>query len=175
VAIGETGLDYYLPLQQADNSYSKAENQAILFQSLIKLAKENDLPLVVHTRQAQTDTLKFLKEAMPVRAVIHCFCGDENFLRECLDLGFLVSFTCNITYKKAQDLRNMVKLTPLDRLLLETDAPYLSPQEFRGRRNEPMHIKLLAQEISRLKGIDIEEIAQATTLNARDLFGIDKE
>jgi len=163
VAIGETGLDYYRNL-------SSPENQKRLFTNLIALAKSLDLPLVVHTRQAEEDTLKILKAAMPLRAVVHCFSGDENFLKQCLDLGFFISFTCNITYKKAQRLREMVKLTPLDKLMLETDAPYLSPEGFRGKRNEPSHIKLLAEEISRIKGVSFEEVAQKTTENAKLFF-----
>lgn len=165
IAIGEIGLDYY-------KNYSQAENQKSLFLSLISLAKDSNLPLVVHTRQAEAETLKILKDAMPIRAVVHCFSGDEAFLKDCLDLGFLISFTCNITYKKAENLRHLVKLTPLDRLLLETDAPYLPPEGFRGKRNEPVYVKLLAEEISRIKNTNIEEVARVTTENAKNFFGI---
>jgi len=164
-AIGEIGLDYF-------KNYSKSDNQRKLFVSLIKLAKDFNLPLVIHTREAKEDTLKILKEAMPLKAVVHCFSGDENFLRDCLDLGFLISFTCNITYKKAGNLRDMVKLTPLDKLLLETDAPYLSPEGFRGKRNEPMQVKLLAQELAGIKGIDMEEVGRITTENAIKFFNL---
>jgi len=165
VAIGETGLDYY-------RNYSKAENQMALFLSLIKLTKDFALPLVIHTREAREDTLKVLKESMPVKAVVHCFSGDENFLKECLSLGFYISFTCNITYRKADNLRNLVKLVPLDRLLLETDAPYLSPDIFRGRRNEPAYVKYLAEEVARIKGLGLDEVAAATTANATKFFNI---
>lgn len=163
VAIGETGLDYYRNL-------SSPENQKRLFTNLIALAKSLGLPLVVHTRQAEEETLKILKAAIPLRSVVHCFSGDENFLNECLGLGFSISFTCNITYKKAQGLREMVRLTPLDKLMLETDAPYLAPEGFRGKRNEPSHIKLLAEEVSRIKGISFEEVADRTTENAKLFF-----
>jgi TatD DNase family protein len=105
--------------------------------------------------------------------VIHCFSGDEDFLKECLGLGFFISFTCNITYKKAENLRGLVKIAPLDRLLLETDAPYLAPEEFRGRRNEPAYVKYLAQEIARIKEISVEEVASATTDNAKDFFHLE--
>lgn len=165
VAIGETGLDYFRNLSSPDN-------QKRLFISLIEVAKSLDLPLVVHTRQAEEETLKILKAAMPLRAVVHCFSGDENFLKVCLGLGFLISFTCNITYKKAQGLREMVRLTPLDKLMLETDAPYLSLEAFRGKRNEPCQIKLLAEEVSRIKGVSFEEIADRTTENAKLFFGL---
>jgi len=165
VAIGEVGLDYY-------KNYSQPENQKQLFTSLVALAKEMELPLVIHSRQAQDDTLKILKEYMPIKAILHCFSGDAGFLEECLKLGFLVSFTCNITYKKAQDIRFLVKITPLERLLLETDAPFLPPEGFRGMRNEPMHIKLLAERIAELKAKDLEEIARVTTRNAKIFFNL---
>jgi len=165
VAIGETGLDYY-------KNYSKPENQMSLFISLVKLAKERDLPLVIHSRAAQDDILKVLKSSLPIRAVVHCFSGDEVFLKECLDLGFFISFTCNLTYKKAENLRNLVKLTPLERLMLETDAPFLSPEGLRGKRNEPLYVKNLAEEICKIKEVNFEEVARITTENARKFFNL---
>jgi TatD DNase family protein len=163
VAIGEIGLDYY-------KNYSKHESQLSLFISLVKLAKDLNLPLVIHSRQAEADTLKVLKSYLPLNAVLHCFSGDLAFLKECLDLGFFISFTCNVTYKKAQGLRNLVKATPLDRVMLETDAPFLSPEGYRGRRNEPLYIKMLAEEVSRIKGLSLEDVAKATTDNAKLFF-----
>ncbi len=165
VAIGEIGLDYYRDL-------SHRENQRALFVSLVRLAKDLNLPVVIHCRQAQEDTLKILKDALPLKAVVHCFSGDRDFLDECLGLGFLVSFTCNITYRKAEDLRELVKLVPLERLMLETDAPFLPPEPMRGKRNEPVNVKCLAEEISRLKEISFEEIARITTENAFKFFNI---
>ncbi|MFA5092870.1 MAG: TatD family hydrolase [Candidatus Omnitrophota bacterium] len=165
VAIGETGLDYYRNL-------SSQKNQKQAFIQQIALATELNLPLVIHSRQAEVDVLEILKLHQPLRAVIHCFSGNEVFLRECLEMGFFISFTCNITYKKAQGLREMVKLTPLDRLMLETDAPYLSPEGFRGKRNEPMQIKLLAQEVSLIKQVSFAEIAKITTQNAKNFFNL---
>ncbi len=165
VAVGEIGLDYF-------KNFSKAQNQRRLFISLIKLAQESGLPLVVHSRNAEDDTLEILKEAMPLKAVVHCFSGDGVFLKKCLDLGFFISFTCNITYKKADNLRELVRRVPLERLFLETDAPFLAPQEFRGKRNEPAYVKLLAAEIARLKGIGAEEVAGVTTENAKGFFKI---
>jgi len=163
VAIGEIGLDYY-------RNYSQVENQKALFASLVKLAKELGKPVVIHNRQAPDDTLRILKDSRPEKVVVHCFSGDENFLKECLDLGFFISFTCNITYRKADSLRKLVKIMPLERLLLETDAPFLPPEGFRGRRNEPMYVKFLAQEIARVKGVSVEEVAQVTTENAKGFF-----
>jgi TatD DNase family protein len=165
VAIGEIGLDYY-------KNYSRPENQRPLFLALLGLAKDLNLPVVIHSRQAETDILRILKEVRPAKAVFHCFSGDENFLRECLGLGFFLSFTCNVTYKKADKLRRLVAAAPLDRLMLETDAPFLPPEGLRGRRNEPVNVKLLAEEIARIKGIGLEEIARITTENATEFFGL---
>jgi TatD DNase family protein len=165
VAIGEIGLDYY-------KNFSKAENQRLMFASLIGLAKESNLPLVVHCRAAESDTLKLLKERMPLRAVVHCFSGDEPFLKECLELGFFISFTCNITYKKALNLREIVRLTPLEKMFLETDAPYLSPEGLRGRRNEPANVKILAQEVASIKEISVEEVARVTSESAIKFFSL---
>jgi TatD DNase family protein len=163
VAIGETGLDYYRNL-------SPEADQLNAFNKQIRLAKELNLPLVVHSRQAEEQVLHALKAAMPIKALIHCFSGGDEFLKKCLDSGFFVSFTCNVTYKKAQGLRDMLKLTPLERLMLETDAPYLSPEGFRGKRNEPMQIRLLAEAVSLIKGVSVDEIAHKTTKNAREFF-----
>jgi len=163
VAIGEIGLDYY-------RNFSRQENQQPLFISLIELTKELGLPLVLHSRQAEEDTLKILMRYLPLNAVVHCFSGNESFLKQCLELGFFVSFTCNITYKKAENLRIVAKATPLDRIMLETDCPYLSPEGQRGKRNEPQAIKLLAEEIARIKAISAEEVANITTANAKRFF-----
>jgi len=163
VAIGETGLDYYRNL-------SGKENQRQAFLKQIALAKERGLPVVVHCRQAEDETLQILKAALPLPAVVHCFSGDESFLKACLDCGFFISYTCNITYKKFSALREMVGLTPLDRLMLETDAPYLSPEGFRNQRNEPAQIKLLADRVSQIKGVSFDKIADQTTQNAKGFF-----
>jgi TatD DNase family protein len=163
VGIGEIGLDYF-------KNFSLPRNQLSLFTQMLKLAKDLNLPIVVHTREAQSDTLKILKEAMPIKAVVHCFSGDKNFLQECLDLGFLISFTCNVTYKKAENLRDIIRATPSNSILLETDAPYLSPEGFRGKRNEPAQVRLLAEFVARLKGMKLEEIAKVTTENSRRFF-----
>jgi TatD DNase family protein len=165
VAVGEIGLDYF-------KNFSKAENQKLLFLSLVKLAKDFNRPLIIHTRLAEDDTLKILKESMPAKAVVHCFSGDEVFLKKCLNLGFFISFTCNITYKKADKLRNLVKITPLERLLLETDAPFLSPEGLRGKRNEPVFVVQLAKEIARIKEVSLEEVARVTTENAKNFFNL---
>jgi len=170
VAIGEIGLDYYLPAGRQGRNFSDQQNQKRLFKSLLGLAKETALPVVIHTREAGADTLKIVDEFMPLQAAIHCFSGDEEFLRQCLERGFYVSFTANITYKKAQGLRDMAKLTPLDRLMLETDCPYLSPEGLRGRRNSPLAVKAVAEQVALSKGLSAEKIAEATSENAFKFF-----
>ena len=165
VAIGEIGLDYY-------KNYSRKDNQLSLFKELVVLAKEFNLPLVIHSRQAEADTLRILKEVIPGKIVVHCFSGDQNFLKECLALGFYISFTCNITYKKAQGLRDIVKLAPLERMFLETDAPYLPPEGLRGKRNDPLNVKYVAQEIANIKQETIDRVAEVTTVNAKGFFDL---
>lgn len=186
VAVGECGLDYH-------RDHDK-ERQKQLFSAHIDIAKEKNLPLVIHTRDAHQDTLDVLRSSFPegrIRGVVHCFSGDEKVLSECLELGLDISFTCNITYpansfnirrdpadnilqrdKKAGDLRALVKQAPLERLLLETDAPFLPPQEFRGRRNEPAYVKYLVDAIAQIKGISFDEVSKQTEENARRLFKI---
>jgi TatD DNase family protein len=165
VAIGEIGLDYYRNL-------SPQENQKKVFISLLRLANELGLPVVIHSREAREDTLKIMQEVGVKRAVIHCFGGDPVFLAACLERGYLVSFTCNVTYKKAGNVREAVKAAPLKAICLETDAPYLSPEGFRGKRNEPSFVRMLAEEISRIKGLSLEEVCEATTQNAKDFFNL---
>jgi TatD DNase family protein len=109
-----------------------------------------------------------------IRGVLHCFSGDEDFLKSCLELGLHISFTCNITFKKSDDLRRLVRLVPLNRLLLETDAPFLAPQDMRGKRNEPSYLKFLVDKLSELKGLSFDEVARVTTENAIELFNLPK-
>lgn len=165
VAIGEIGLDYF-------KNYSKAENQRPLFISLLELAVRLNLPVVIHSRASQDDTLEILRRIKPRKAVIHCFSGDEAFLKAVLKEGFFVSFTCNITYLKAVNLRALLKFVPLERLMLETDAPFLPPEGLRGRRNEPGFVKNLAAEVARIKEIGFEELARITTENAKEFFSL---
>ena len=165
VAVGEIGLDYY-------RNISSKENQKKLFEELLRKAKEKSLPLIIHNRESHQDMLDILNNVMgsSVSGVMHCFSGDEIFLKKCLDMGFFISFTCNITYKNAEKLRGIAKLVPMDRILVETDAPFLAPQDFRGKRNEPMYVKYAAEEISKIKGISFEKVSDVTTANAKKLF-----
>lgn len=166
VAVGEVGLDYYRNL-------SSPRNQEDVFVSLMRLARRRCLPLVVHSRQAQEKTLELMASERVERAVIHCFSGDERFLAECLTRGYLVSFTANITYSKAENLRSLVKLCPLERLMLETDAPYLPPEGMRGTRNVPANVRHVAEAVARIKGLTPQEVASATTATARRFFNIE--
>ncbi|MBI4982681.1 MAG: TatD family hydrolase [Candidatus Omnitrophica bacterium] len=165
VAIGEIGLDYF-------RNFSLVENQRRVFTSFLSLAKELNLPLVLHSRDAQPDTLEIVQDFLPLKAVVHCFSGGEDFLKSCLELGFYISYTCNITYKKAQVLRDLVKITPLERIFLETDAPYLSPEGMRGKRNYPANVRVVAEEIALVKETTFENIANITTKNAVQFFGL---
>lgn len=165
VAVGEIGLDYYRNL-------SSPANQRRVFETLLDLAIRRDMPVVIHSREAQADTLDVLRQKKVRKAIIHCFSGGTDFLNACLDLGFYVSFTCTITYKKADAVREAVKQCPLDRICVETDAPYLPPEGRRGTRNEPAAAADACRKVAELKGIPFEEAAAATTANARRFFGL---
>ncbi|MEE8360259.1 MAG: TatD family hydrolase [Candidatus Omnitrophota bacterium] len=167
VALGETGLDYYRNL-------SPKKEQKALFTEFIKLSNEKGLPIVIHSREAHEDTLKLLKASSDgaVKGVMHCFSGTEEYLNEYLALGLYVSFTCSLTFKNADKSRLLAKKVPPERLLLETDAPYMAPQEFRGKRNEPSYLPYLAKELKKIHGFTEEDIARITTHNAKVLFGL---
>lgn len=165
VAIGEIGLDYYRNL-------SPKEKQKEVFLQMLGFAKENKLPVVIHSREADDEVYQILKSEMPLRGVVHCFSSTREYLDKIINLGFYVSFTANITYKKADNLRELAKVVAKERLLLETDCPFLAPQEFRGQRNEPIYLKSLAECLSKLRNEPFDEIAQYTTQNAKDLFGL---
>lgn len=166
VALGETGLDYYY-------EHSPKDMQKQAFQVHINAAEELNLPLIVHTRDAEEDTITLLKQSKGrVRGVIHCFSGTQWLAQEALDLGFYISISGIATFKAAEELREVVRAVSLDRLLVETDAPYLAPIPHRGKRNEPAFIVHTAQMAADLKGISLEELAQNTTSNAEHLFCI---
>lgn len=162
VAIGETGLDYYRSREHADA-------QKALLRQHLALAKDLNKPVIIHNRDADADLLEILREFRPV-GVMHCFSGDAKFAFDCLELGLFISFTGILTFKNATALRMVAKALPLERLLLETDCPYLAPVPHRGRRNEPSYIPLIAQAVAELKGVTIAEVAYATTANAERLF-----
>jgi len=168
VAIGEVGLDYY-------RNISSKENQINCFISFIGLSKRLGLPLVIHAREAAKETFDVLKkEKGSVKGVFHCFSMGKDFIKEVLDLGFYISFTCNVTFDNAHKLRDAVKSVPIERLLLETDAPFLAPQKFRGKRNEPAYLVYLVETLSGIFGMPKGKIEDITTENARRLFMLDR-
>ncbi|HXK29387.1 MAG TPA: TatD family hydrolase [Candidatus Binatia bacterium] len=167
VAVGETGLDYYY-------NHSPREVQRRVFGQFIHLARETGLPIVVHERDAAQDVADLLRTegAGKLRGVIHCFTGNYEAARAYLDLGFYISFTGIITFKNADALRDVVRNVPLERMLVETDSPYLTPVPHRGKRNEPAYVRYVAETVARIKGLSLEEVARVTTQNVRELFGV---
>lgn len=165
IAIGETGLDYYWQKDQP-------EWQRDRFRTHIRAAKRCGKPLVVHTRDSAVDTLRVLKEegAGAVGGVMHCFTENWEIARQALDLGFYLSFSGIVTFKNATIVKEVAQRCPLDRLLVETDAPYLAPVPYRGKPNEPSYVHYVAEEIARLRGISLEEVTKATTDNFFRLF-----
>ena len=166
VGIGETGLDYYY-----DHSVRAA--QATNFRAHIDAARQTNLPLIVHTRDAEDDTIAILREEMAAGAfsgVLHCFTGTQALADAALDLGFYISASGIMTFKNAEALRAVLKGVPLDRLLVETDSPYLAPIPHRGKRNEPSFVAYTARALAELKGVAFEELAEATSENFFRLF-----
>ncbi|MGH7771035.1 MAG: TatD family hydrolase, partial [Candidatus Binatia bacterium] len=167
VAVGETGLDFYY-------EHSPRKVQMSLFCRFIQMARETRLPLVVHDREAHREVAELLRSEGrgEIRGVIHCFTGDLGAAEDFLDLGFYLSFTGIITFKKSESLRDVVRRLPLDRILVETDSPYLAPVPHRGKRNEPAFVRIVAETLARARGVTMAEVAQATRLNTERLFGI---
>ncbi|PIZ33612.1 MAG: LuxR family transcriptional regulator [Alphaproteobacteria bacterium CG_4_10_14_0_8_um_filter_37_21] len=164
VALGETGLDYYY-----DNSPRLEQMKS--FEQHIILAEKLDLPLIIHTRDADADTINLLAPYKGlVTAVFHCFSGGINLAEQALDLGFFLSFSGIVTFKKAEEIREVVKFTPLNRLLVETDSPFLAPIPHRGTPNEPAYTRIVAQKIADIKDIPLSDIAKHTTQNFHTLF-----
>ncbi len=165
IAIGEIGLDKY-------KGFSSLENQIRLFRSQLKTAKQLDLPVILHNREADKEFLDILAEEGPFTkgGVCHCFSADENSLRLLLDMGFHISFTGSITFDKSGRSKELLKYIPLERLLLETDSPYMTPVPLRGKRNEPENVRYLLKIYAEIYDVDEEDIARVTTHNANDLF-----
>ncbi len=167
VAIGEIGLDYF-------KSEAKPERQKKVFARLLNLALEHDLPVIVHSREAFGDTLDLIRSEGRgrLRGVMHCFSYDVASLKKLLDAGFLASFTCNVTYKSAASLLEAACAAPADRIMLETDSPYLSPQAHRGKRNEPAHLSVLAAFLAEKRSVSADTLAEQTSQNANRFFGL---
>lgn len=167
VAIGEIGLDYYWDTSPKDVQHE-------VFRKQIRLARELKMPICIHNRDAHEDVVRILREekADEIGGVMHSYSGSWEIAKMCLNLGFHLSFGGPITFKNAKQPKEVLAKTPLDRLLIETDAPYLTPHPFRGKRNETGHVRLVAEAAAELKGISVEELAEITTRNALERFGI---
>lgn len=166
VGIGEIGLDYYW-----DKSFNELQQDVFIKQ--IKLANKLHLPICVHDRDAHLDTLNILKEHNKgSKVVMHCFSGSVEFMRECLKIGMYIALGGVVTFKNAVKAKEVAIEVPLDKLLLETDAPYLTPVPHRGEENQPAYTKFVAEEIARLREVNVEEIISATTQNAHDIYNL---
>ncbi len=178
VAIGETGLDYFHIKEKNKPISEVIKKQKQVFQNHINLAKKNNLPLVLHGRNSSemktcySDMLKILKKENYNKGVVHCFGGDLKDAKKVLNFGLYIGFTGIITYKNASDLREVVKYAPLDRILIETDCPYLAPQNYRGTRNEPSYVIEIANEIAKIKNLKPSKVIEFAWDNARKLFKI---
>ena len=166
VAYGEIGLDFF-------RNRSPQKVQVERFSEQLDLCVELGLPVVIHDREAHKETLEMLKSKKgKLIGVIHCFSGDYKMARQCLDLGFYISIPGTVTFKKSDVLREVVRKVPMERLLVETDAPFLAPEPKRGKRNEPAFVFHTAVRVAEIRGMHYEELAEQTTKNARELFGI---
>ena len=173
VAVGETGLDYY---RLGDRSHADMHWQRERFRTHIRAARQLQKPLVIHTRSASEDTLAILREegedgsASSAGGVFHCFTESQAVARQALELGFYISFSGILTFKTAQDLRDVATWVPMDRLLIETDSPYLAPVPYRGKTNNPSYVPYVAKQLAALKDCSVEAIAEATSQNFTRLF-----
>ncbi|HZK40381.1 MAG TPA: TatD family hydrolase [Atribacterota bacterium] len=166
VAIGETGLDYY-------RRRSTIRQQMEAFKKHLNLARKLDLPLIIHDREAHRDTLKILaEEAKDLKILLHCFSGDLDMAKVCIERGYYLGIGGVVTFKNAKTLQMITKEIPLEKILLETDSPFLAPHPFRGKPNEPKYIPLIAEKIAEIKGISLEEVAKRTSANSKEIFGI---
>ena len=177
LGIGETGLDYY---RLGERTVADMAWQRDRFRVHIQVAQQTQLPLVIHTRSASDDTLAILKEqgedGSPKSAggVFHCFTETAEVARAALDLGFFISFSGILTFKSAQDLRDVARFVPMNRMLIETDSPYLAPTPYRGKVNNPSYVPWVAKQIAEVKQLSVEAVALATTTNTERLFGMPK-
>ena len=165
VAIGEIGLDYHFP-------DTDREGQKEGFTKQLKLAKELNLPYIIHDRDSHQDCYDIIKESGYFNGVMHCFSGSSEFAKQMLSLGLYISFAGTVTFKNANKVKEAAKVVPLDKLLIETDCPYLSPEPFRGKRNNPSMVKYTLSEIAEIKGVSVEELAKITMENGKRFFNI---
>ncbi|TDD91919.1 TatD family deoxyribonuclease [Saccharopolyspora karakumensis] len=168
VAVGETGLDYYW-------DYSPPEPQQEAFRWHIDLAKRTGKPLMIHDREAHDDILRILdEEGAPEKVVFHCFSGDAEFAKSCVDAGYVLSFAGTATFRNAKGLREAAEAVPLEQMLVETDAPFLTPHPFRGRPNQPYCVNYTLRDLAELRGVNADELAVATTATAERVFGLEQ-
>jgi TatD DNase family protein len=169
VALGEMGLDYHW-------DKSPKDIQRDVFRKQIQLAKKVDLPIVIHNREATEDVVRILEEenAEEVGGIMHCYSGSLEIAKRCMDMNFYISFGGPVTFKNAKKPKEVAVEIPMDRILIETDCPFLSPHPLRGKRNESSYVKYIAEQIADLKGMSVEEFAQKTSDNAFHLFGISR-
>ena len=174
IAIGETGLDYY---RMGDRSYESMEWQRERFRTHIRASIASKKPLIIHTRSASEDTLKILKEegAEQIGGVMHCFTESYEVAKAAMEIGFFISFSGIVTFKSAKELQETCKQVPLDRMLIETDSPYLAPIPYRGKTNEPAWVSKVGEFIADLKGVAVEDLAKHTSNNFYECFQIDRE
>lgn len=165
VAYGEIGLDFF-------RNISPPDVQVTRFGEQLELAKELALPIIIHDREAHRETVSMLRESGIGRGIIHCFSGDYAMARECLDMGFYISIPGTVSFPKSERLREIVAKVPLDRLLVETDCPYLTPVPHRGKRNEPAYVAHTARKVAEVKKTSFEETARITSENASRVFGL---
>jgi TatD DNase family protein len=169
VAIGETGLDYY---RLGERTVAQMEWQRERFRRHVEASRTSGLPLIIHTRSASDDTIAILREAGAGHGVFHCFTETMAVARAALDLGFRISFSGIVTFRNAEDLREVARHVPLDRLLIETDSPYLAPVPKRGKTNTPAYVPYVAQCLAEVKGVPLAELAAAARRNFEQLFGL---
>ena len=168
VAVGETGLDFFRDL-------SPRSSQEKAFRAHIELALEYDLPLIIHDRDAHEEILNILRQYMTnkiLRGVVHCFSGDLDFALKCIDMGLNISYTAIITFPNAKGLLDVVKEIPIEKIFIETDCPFLAPQDKRGKENYPGYVRYTAQKIAELRKISLEEVAAVTSKNAEEFFDL---
>lgn len=167
VALGEMGLDYHWDT-------SPKHIQEVVFREQIQLAKKLNMPIIIHNREATEDVIRILQEenASEVGGIMHCYSGNVEEMNLCLDMNFYISLAGPVTFKNAKELKEVAKHVPLNRLLIETDAPYLAPHPYRGKRNEPAYVTKVAEEIASLREMDYESICEITTKNAMEIYRI---
>lgn len=172
VAIGETGIDYYRTSPEDLAHEMKIQEEAL--RAHIKLAQKHSLPVIIHLRGdgAYEHAVRIVKDYAPLKGVVHCFSEGVEEARECIDLGLLISFTGIVTFKNAKEMQEVAKIIPLNKIMIETDSPYLAPDPFRGKRNEPSYVVHVAEKIAEIRDISVSKVGQVTTQTAKQFFTI---